>query len=299
MDSSKLKFSIITPAYNRGKFLHTCINSVLMQEYSNWELILVDDGSTDNTMDVVNSFNDERIMYYRKENEERSIARNFGIKKASGDYLLFLDSDDFLPSDTLLKIAISIHENAPHKEVIVSVSNRFIKNGELEITKTSLESGDTAKAILNRHGVITVNQCAHRSCFENNLFDERFTLWEDTHLWLRLIQQYPIINSKAEVHCVVHDESGVQMGFSNLNLSYVERYKNAVLSLLEYKSLFDKAQFEKLMKSYIFNKYQMFFYMARLNKQWDIASRILDDSRKFEFDFSYFVRSKINLLFKR
>lgn len=299
MSSFNFKISIITPTYNRGKFLSKCIDSVLNQEYPNWELIIVDDGSTDNTKDVVLSYSDERIRYYYKENEERSVARNFGIKLAKGDYLLFLDSDDFLPVNTLKKIAESIHKFGSDKEAIISVSNKFFRKAEPEITRTSLKAGDTAISILEKKGVIMVNQCAHRSCFENNLFDERFTLWEDTHLWLRLIQQFPIIDSVAEVHCLVHDESGVQLGFSNVNLSYIERYKNAVLSLLEYENLFDKAKFEKLLKSYIFNKYQMFFYMARINKQWDIAARILNDSRQFNFDLAYFIKSKINLLFKR
>lgn len=299
MESSKIKFSIITPTYNRGKFLHTCVNSVLNQEYSNWELIIVDDGSTDNTEEIIKSFNDNRIKYYHKENEERSVARNFGIKKANGDYLLFLDSDDFLPLDALTKLFQSVSAIGDNNAVVISVSNKFIQKGKSDLFRKSIKSGDTATSILAKNGVITVNQCAHRSCFENNLFDERFTLWEDTHLWLRLIQQFPIIDSVAEVHCLVHDESGVQLGFSNVNLSYIERYKNAVLSLLEYENLFDKAKFEKLLKSYIFNKYQMFFYMARINKQWDIAARILNDSRQFNFDLAYFIKSKINLLFKR
>lgn len=297
MDISSIKFSIITPTYNRGKFIHSCIRSVLNQDYINWELIIVDDGSTDNTQEEIKIYQDERIKYYFKENEERSVARNFGIKKSTGDYILFLDSDDYLLSNTLSEIYECVKDvNSP---VVVSVSNRFVENGNVGPIKTSLKEGYTAQSILEELGVVTVNQCAHRSCFENNLFDERFTLWEDTHLWLRLIQQYPIIESNAEVHCVIHDKSGVQMGFNNVNLDYVERYNKAVLSLLEYKNLFDKTDFFELLKTYIYNKYQMFFYIARLNKQWSVANRILEDSKQFKFDFGYYFKSKLNLILKR
>ena len=71
-------FSIILPTYNRAQLLPTAINSVIGQEYSNWELIVIDDGSTDNTQMVVKKIDDNRIKYYYQENQERSIARNNG-----------------------------------------------------------------------------------------------------------------------------------------------------------------------------------------------------------------------------
>lgn len=88
-------FSVIIPTYNRGPLLIKSINSVLSQTYTDFELIIVDDGSTDNTYEVVMSFTDSRIHYYYKENEERNFARNFGIEKACGKYVCFLDSDDY------------------------------------------------------------------------------------------------------------------------------------------------------------------------------------------------------------
>jgi len=79
--NDKILFSIIIPTYNRAHLISKSIKSVLNQTYSNWELILVDDGSEDNTEEIVNSFGDNRIKYFYKKNEERSIARNYGIDK--------------------------------------------------------------------------------------------------------------------------------------------------------------------------------------------------------------------------
>ncbi len=101
---SHILFSIIIPTYNRANTLPRAVNSVLTQSYDNFELIIVDDGSTDNTETVVRDIKDTRIRYFKKENEERNIARNFGISHAQGDYVCFLDSDDYYYSNHLATV---------------------------------------------------------------------------------------------------------------------------------------------------------------------------------------------------
>lgn len=96
-----LKFSIIIPTYNRAKFITKAINSCIEQTYSNFEIIVVDDGSTDNTESVVADIVTEKLKYYKKANEERGAARNYGVEKATGDYVFFLDSDDWLAPNHL------------------------------------------------------------------------------------------------------------------------------------------------------------------------------------------------------
>src|ERR1051325_3991500 len=83
-------FSVIIPTYNRADFIRKPIDSVLAQKFSSWELIIVDDGSTDNTGQVVKSFTDSRIHYVYQSNQERSAARNTGIKNSKGQYICFL-----------------------------------------------------------------------------------------------------------------------------------------------------------------------------------------------------------------
>ena len=91
-----IKFSIILPTFNRANFITKAIESVINQTYKNWELIVIDDGSTDNTEEIIQKFikKEKRITYYYQKNQERSAARNNGIKRAKGDYICFLDSDD-------------------------------------------------------------------------------------------------------------------------------------------------------------------------------------------------------------
>lgn len=92
------KISIIIPVYNTQKYLDKCLKSVLNQTYNNLEIIIVNDGSKDKSGDIVGEYlkKYDNIKYYKKENEGLSAARNFGILKSTGDYLCFLDSDDYL-----------------------------------------------------------------------------------------------------------------------------------------------------------------------------------------------------------
>jgi len=106
-------FSVVIPCFNRGELIIGTIQSVLQQTFDNFEIIIVDDGSTDNTAEVVKSFIDSRIKYFYKKNEERNIARNFGINQSSGIYICFLDSDDQYHSNHLQELYhnISVHNN--------------------------------------------------------------------------------------------------------------------------------------------------------------------------------------------
>ena len=95
-------FTVVIPSYNRGHIIGRAIESVLNQSYSDFEIIVVDDGSTDNTKEVVGQYMDSRINYFFQENSGVSAARNTGSKLAKGDYLVFLDSDDYV-NDIWLK----------------------------------------------------------------------------------------------------------------------------------------------------------------------------------------------------
>ena len=91
-------FSIIIPVYNVLEYLPRCVSSICNQSFTNWEMLLIDDGSTDGSEDLCDQFaaSDPRIRVFHKPNGGVSSARNFGLRYASGDYILFVDSDDFL-----------------------------------------------------------------------------------------------------------------------------------------------------------------------------------------------------------
>lgn len=103
--NNKPYFSIIVPVYKVERYLEQCVQSILMQTYNNFELIMVDDGSPDNCPQMCDDFknNDERVKVIHKVNGGLSDARNFGLSKAQGEYILFLDSDDFWNSESALE----------------------------------------------------------------------------------------------------------------------------------------------------------------------------------------------------
>ncbi|HNF47721.1 MAG TPA: glycosyltransferase family A protein [Chitinophagaceae bacterium] len=107
-------FSVIIPTYNRAHLIGKTLESLVRQEFKDFEIIVVDDGGTDNTKEVVEGFKDNRIKYYWKENAERGAARNFGASKASGKYLNFFDSDDLAyPQHLLISKKIIEENNSP------------------------------------------------------------------------------------------------------------------------------------------------------------------------------------------
>ena len=100
-----MNISVIIPVYNGEKYIKRCIESIKKQTFYNWEVILVDDGSKDKTGEICDKYagEDIRIKVIHKSNEGVSIARNVGINNATGDYITFIDSDDWIDSDFFFK----------------------------------------------------------------------------------------------------------------------------------------------------------------------------------------------------
>ena len=102
--------SIIIPLYNKEKYIKKCIESVLLQSITDFEIVIVDDGSTDNSIAIIKSFKNERIHIIRQRNQGPSKARNTGLKNASGEWILFLDADDILIPGSLETFIKLIHK---------------------------------------------------------------------------------------------------------------------------------------------------------------------------------------------
>lgn len=109
-----MKFSIIVPVYNVEKYLEKCLKSIQNQTYDNFEVIIVNDGSTDNSKEIIKTFEkDARFKSFNKKNGGLSDARNYGIKYTTGDFLLFIDSDDYIDENLLTKLNCVIEKCNP------------------------------------------------------------------------------------------------------------------------------------------------------------------------------------------
>jgi glycosyltransferase involved in cell wall biosynthesis len=177
-------FSIIIPTYNRATLLSDTIKSVQNQTYTKWECIVVDDGSTDNTKEIVESLilKDNRVKYVYQENAERSAARNNGIHNSSGDYICFLDSDDLFEENHLDLLAKEINENSDTKFFFSGSST--LHNGNISVNKHEIYDGSPDYFIFN--SVIPARVCILSSLLEKFKFDTNIVIVEDTVLWTYL-----------------------------------------------------------------------------------------------------------------
>ncbi|RYX82911.1 glycosyltransferase family 2 protein, partial [bacterium] len=119
--------SIIIPVYNAALFLAETITSTLKQSYRNFEIILIDDGSSDNSYNIAKQFNDPKITVVKQANKGASAARNHGISLATGDYIQFLDADDFLHPQKIEQ-QIDTLKNYSDLHLIGGTWQRFVKN---------------------------------------------------------------------------------------------------------------------------------------------------------------------------
>jgi glycosyltransferase involved in cell wall biosynthesis len=122
--------SIIIPTYNAAQYLGTTIQSVLNQTFKDFELLIVDDGSRDNTKEIVKEFDDKRLKYFYQKNKGKSQARNYGIFRSSGQFISFLDADDFYYK-TKLKYLLDFLINNPQVGCVAGGVRRISENGQI------------------------------------------------------------------------------------------------------------------------------------------------------------------------
>lgn len=187
MDKAPL-ISIIVPIYNSTSTLKTCVNSILQQTFEDYELLLVDDGSVDDSFELCKQYErmDARVHIFRKKNGGVSSARNFGIGKASGQFLFFMDSDDYIPKEYLYHM-ISVINNSEEKIQTVSAMTKFSAEDELpmlgirSLEEHKLERRDILKIYLEGLLNSPCNKFFRREIvLENEIyFPEEVSLGED------------------------------------------------------------------------------------------------------------------------
>lgn len=188
--------SVIMPAYNASSYIQESINSVIAQTFSNWELIIVDDGSTDATSSIIanNCNQDYRVKGFYQENGKQGKARNLGISKASGTYIAFLDADDFwMPEKLEIQLQEIKQENVDlvfSDSYIFSDSNVSDKSRKMNTIQLSLKGIEALQLFLEGNRIPTLTVLAKKEKIDLvNGFTEKkeIPLAEDYHLWLKMI----------------------------------------------------------------------------------------------------------------
>lgn len=221
--SSGPLFSVILPTYNREVLLHKAVQSVLNQGFPDWQLIIVDDGSTDNTAKLVSEMADSRIKYVFQPHSERSTARNTGIKHADGKYLCFLDDDDYYQPD-FLKNFYDYYRKDQFPDQILR-QGFYRKNGDKKKFSTNYDIGKHKNP---------VNFAAYHMCgvwslsipkkyLDDEKFHPDFPHWQDTHLILRLFARYGMTQLPFYTYVyVIHEGMGSKMMGKDLENKIVQ-----------------------------------------------------------------------------
>lgn len=179
-------FSIIIPTYNRADKLDVPIKSIMNQYFKNWELIIIDDGSTDDTITLIQAYSSSKIHYFYQQHQGRSAARNLGITKARGTYICFQDSDDEYLPNHLQTLYEAILQNDTYK--VFRTGMLIYENGNL-----SKKSSISFKKGKNSYPFEYFTTAAfHRNLLNEKSFPVEYFVNEDPYFFLKISELGPI-----------------------------------------------------------------------------------------------------------
>jgi glycosyltransferase involved in cell wall biosynthesis len=236
-------FSIIIPTYNRAGLIMETLDSVFSQTYSNYEIIVVDNCSTDNTESLLQSLvQQNKIRYIRHDrNYERSKSRNTGMRHATGDFLTFLDSDDFMYPDCLNDAAIFIGENPGIK----FFQNRYelVNNNKEKIYTYKFPSlNNQYKALANGNFISCIGGFLHKELYHQFRFaeDPRLIGSEDYDVWFKIVARYKMgrvekINSGIREHPNRSVNHGVYETLAYQKTTVINNIKNDPLTFKKFQ----------------------------------------------------------------
>lgn len=245
------KISVIIPTYNYAGFVTQAIESVLAQTYKNFEIIVIDDGSTDDTKEVLRPYMN-KVRYIYTENGGPSRARNLGVKNSKGEYVAFLDSDDLYSNDYLEKCINNLSDNSGDLVMTDSYSDFYDDTSKLikreYLAKKNYVGNETKliEQLFNHYFVqfpVLMGILIKKSCFEKiGYLDEKLGYVEDLDLWFRIAGhnlkiaylQEPLYIYRRHSHSLCRNRNKIKM---HLNAVYSVYEKNKKLVFRKDKSL--------------------------------------------------------------
>lgn len=300
--------SIIVPVYNVEKYLSKCINSIISQTYKNIEIILVNDGSTDESLNICQKYKrkDKRIVIVNKDNGGLSDARNFGIDKSIGKYITFVDSDDWLDEDTIEVALDYLKKN----NADISVYGMSIDNDERCIKEKKPKKKyilDSEKALIYLNSFKGIDCSACNKLYKKVLFkDVRFPvgkLCEDMYTIYKLIDKAKVVTiPKAKYHYYQRQNSITRN--KKINMDYVfaaeeqEKYISANRPNIKYAGITGLV-FANITIYHLYFSRGLFFDSRKKAKKMKKYRKYIFMNKHLSFlrKMQYFVFSYVNCLY--
>lgn len=271
MNSSKIKFSVIIPTYNRADLLHVCLQSLVDQVYKDFEVIVCDDGSTDNSAELVKSFENKlKITYFYEENwGGPARPRNNGLKLAKGEWVAFLDSDDYWSPNKLKVVSRYLNEADVlyHRMIVLDQNNNQIST--INSKDISLPSFENMLIEGNRIPLSSV-VCRRSKVLEAGRFTEERHLIsvEDFDLWLKLSLM------KSRFLFVQEFLGYYYFGGGNISQASVKQVRKLRAIYLKYLPKITNKETKRLvLGSFYYQKFRMFFMVERNPSYYKILKK--------------------------
>ncbi len=276
-------FSVVIPLYNKENFIVETINSVLQQTFSDYEIIIVNDGSTDHSESKVLEIKDSRIHYFSKKNEGVSSGRNFGIEKATSNYICFLDADDYWYPDFLTEFYKTIIDN-PDQKAFSCAIELGIKN-KIYPAKYSINNTEKIQVVnyfeaSNKQSIISSSSSIfHKSVFEKiGDFDLNIASGQDVDLWIRIGLNYPIVFINTVLARYTFDSNSLSRRKKDFSKSLnFDKFLNEEKQNLRLKHFLDLNRYSLALKAKLQNDSFYFQkYTSELNKEnLNVKKRVL------------------------
>ncbi|NIV42878.1 MAG: glycosyltransferase [Candidatus Dadabacteria bacterium] len=246
-------FTVIIPTFNRKVFIKTAVDSVLKQTYEDFELIIVDDGSTDGTENLIEKYEDSRLKYYYQENIGVSSARNKGIEESSGKYIAFLDSDDQWLNSKLERVVEYI-SNFPDIKIFHTEETWYRRGKHLNQKKKHKKpDGYVYYDALPLCCIGMSTSVVKRDLFDEiGKFDESLPACEDYDLWLRATYKYEV-KLIPETLTIKHGGRPDQLSSQHS----LDKYRIRALDKILRSDVLDDEQYEKT-KQELINKCKIY-----------------------------------------
>ena len=296
--------SVIIPLYNKENFIESTLKSALNQTFTDFEILIINDGSTDKSEEKILQFNDDRISIFNTINQGVSVARNFGIEKASGKMIAFLDADDFW-CPHFLENMVSLIEKFPNEKVFSSAIQVQIK--EKNFNATYSISKEKEVQILNffeashdQGAIFTSSAVFEKSVFETaGNFDVDLKTDEDTDLWIRIGLHYQIVFSWKIGVKYNYDAEGLSKKEVNFSAKTdFSKYADIEKSNLQLRKFLTIHRFSMALKSKIAgqkNNFKRFYNLLHL-EDLSAKQRFLAQLPAFILRMIFKLKSTLELL---